>query len=520
MKSGERVYVWLLLALSIMLLIVQARGLFTTPVFDSYLWWGDESWLMFEFRQQMQSGIFRHPFALGSTLAHGSGYLFSNMWITALLYGGAAIAFCNANIVSVGRIVTMLASIGLLTLLYAALRRMDTTRTQALLGVLLLETSLSFFFTSHSSRYDILSSLAILAAYYWMLRKSDVLKMRTAVAVGALTSLTLLVTVHVLILVTLPLLLYVLYRSPGKRFAAFGGYAVGAAITGLVLYGVYFLVNSGQPAVHSNFALNMREVPAFRLFSRSVQFANLEQKTAMLGRYAPMVLLAFTLAIVLLIATRRKLLGSMLFVWLIVAGLVSWTLLESSAPSSYVIYVLPLMILFILKALPSEGKHLSPIICFIAGLVIAAFSTTQVIRAGAIGARISDTNRSAVAQALDSIAHDSISGKPVVLAFSPAVNVVALDTATSLMTTQFIEYAVDSLSAADICQRYHVRYLMTYASALKPDYMREVTPLRQLAESRGTLMWQRAGILTDIGRNYVSLDTLALDTLKLYRLHD
>jgi hypothetical protein len=136
----------LLLATAIFLLDVQS--LYTTPIPDSYLWWGDESWLMIEFRNQILHGVFSQPYALGSTLTHGSGIVFGNMWLTALLYGlpASMIRPETMDIVLLGRTITTICAITLLIALYEAVRNITSERVLALFSVLLLLTSRSCFF--------------------------------------------------------------------------------------------------------------------------------------------------------------------------------------------------------------------------------------------------------------------------------------------------------------------------------------------------------------------------------------
>ncbi|HZK77050.1 MAG TPA: hypothetical protein VFD13_09095, partial [Candidatus Kapabacteria bacterium] len=153
-----------MLALVTIIVMLELLSLYSTPVPDSYLWWGDESWLTIEFRTQILTGVFRHPYALGSSLAHGSGMVFGNMWIPALFYGVPAtlVSPIAMDIVLLGRTVTAIFAFTLLLMLYEIVRRLSGDRLLAIFSVLLLVTSRSFLLTSHSARYDILSALAII----------------------------------------------------------------------------------------------------------------------------------------------------------------------------------------------------------------------------------------------------------------------------------------------------------------------------------------------------------------------
>ncbi|MFI5201955.1 MAG: hypothetical protein ACHQNE_06180, partial [Candidatus Kapaibacterium sp.] len=198
-RSEEWVF-YALLALVTILVMLELLSLYSTPVPDSYLWWGDESWLMIEFRTQILTGVFRHPYALGSSLAQGSGVVFGNMWVPALFYGvpAALVSPVAMDIVLLGRTVTAVFAFTLLVALYEIIRRLTADRLLALFSVLLLLTSRSFLLTSHSARYDILTALAIITGVYILLRHGAKWnRAATAAIVGFLTAAMLLITVHV-----------------------------------------------------------------------------------------------------------------------------------------------------------------------------------------------------------------------------------------------------------------------------------------------------------------------------------
>src|SRR5437868_3239983 len=219
----------ILLALATALIMLQMLSLYTTPVPDSYLWWGDESWLMIEFRTQILEGVFRHPYALGSSLEHGSGLLFGNMWVTALFYGLPAALLKNGpDIILIGRTVTALLDLTLLAAIFEIIRRLTSDRSIAMLGVILLLTSRSFLLTSHSARYDILSALAIVGGLYYLLRKQEARPDWKITLEGFVTAATLLVTVHVPIALWLAGLISVLFRAKNKRALTIALWLVGS----------------------------------------------------------------------------------------------------------------------------------------------------------------------------------------------------------------------------------------------------------------------------------------------------
>src|SRR5687768_13556874 len=110
----ERWLGWLLGAGVLVLLVLQLMSLYVAPIHDSYLWWGDESWLMNEYRAQMSTGVFRHPHAYGSSIFIGNPFPFTSMWLTSLIYGSASFVFSGLSLVEAGRGVTIVLSIALL----------------------------------------------------------------------------------------------------------------------------------------------------------------------------------------------------------------------------------------------------------------------------------------------------------------------------------------------------------------------------------------------------------------------
>jgi hypothetical protein len=129
-------------------------------------------------------------------------------------------------------------------------------------------------------------------------------------------------------------------------------------------------------------------------------------------------------------------------------------------------------------------------------------------------------NALAVGAALGEIEQTDSGKRPLVLAFNPAVHEVLRDTNMWLMTTQFIEYPTTNRSVDSVLRGAGVNYVLVYASAIKPDYMREVGPIRAALTRMATPIWERSGYFTDIGRSYFDTALGAPDTLRLYRLNN
>jgi hypothetical protein len=539
-KSEEWVFLGLL-ALVTIIVMLELRSLYSTPVPDSYLWWGDESWLMLEFRTQILTGVFRHPFALGSSLAQGSGMIFGNMWVPALAYGVPAALLSPAmmDIVLLGRTVTAIFAITLLVVLFGIVRRITSDRILAIFSVLLLLTSRGFLLTSHSARYDILSALAIIVGVYLLLQASLAMRdgtvwnraMRTAL-IGVVIAATLLINVHVTIALALAAFVTVVYRMRERWWQSALAFIAGAAAFFLLLVGITVL--RGQlvlgPSWNGSFALNIHDIPALRLYSRSVQVANLLQRWGTLKEFGFGYVIVFTviLAIAIIQFARKAMtwkIGWRIIILLLV--LFSWTEFESSAPTSYLIYILPLLSLLAVLAL----KRLSSIeirtwLTAGLGIILSILALRDMPGTHGKGYRLMTENYQAVGAALDQIEQDdssaSLAGnsRPLVLAFNPAVHEVLRDSTVRLMTTHFVEFPASAGNVDSVLRAEHVNYALVYLSAQKPDYMREVGPVAASLSNGATPLWERAGYFTDIGRSYFDTILGAPDTLRLYRLHN
>ena len=535
--SREEAAFYLLLPLAVALLLMQTMSLYTTPIPDSYLWWGDESWLTIEFGTQILEGVFRHPYALGSSLEHGSGLIFGNMWITALLYGTPAALLKNADIVLIGRSVTALLSLTLLVSLYEVIQRLTSDRIMALLGTILLLSSRSFLFTSHSARYDILTSLSILIVIFFLFQIIDrsPLTWLQSLLVGFAIGATLLITIHVTLAIGIAAFLSILVNSRGRRFQNAAIFCIGAAIFILLLIGINQLRGTSSlfgGSATSAYYLNLRDIPALRPFSRSVQIANLTQRwntltTLSLGYI--IMLLALTLLAIYSLWRKRISVNITTQKIILLVAFVSWLLFESSAPTSYLIYILPLLsigiVLTIRDLLPERvGRW----VAILGGVILCLFGLADAPLPHGVGKLMTTQNEQAVDQALESIEpsdnHDKPDRHPLVLAFNPAIHRVLLDTNVRLMTTHFVEFPEADKFAArsvqDIIRKEKVDYILLYKSAVKPDYMREVGPIAKAAQSMGTLVFERADLFTDIGRSYFSSSRNLPDTIQLYRVHE
>ena len=448
--------------------VVRAISLFTTPIIDSYRWWGDESWLMTEFMTQMREGVFRHPYAFGASIQHSSGSLLGSMWLTALVYGGATSLFqsIQPEIVHIGRIVSFACSGVVLLMTFRLLRNVGVSSTLSLVSVALLCSSTAFFYMGHSARYDMLTALAILGLIIIL---SSIVKQagtwRSTFLIGALLVGGATISVHVLLLSALPVVAFLIRSGAMRRPKNVIGFIAGCLAAGSLLVGAQAIVGNVSvfgSSQTTTFVNNVREIPAMRPFSRSVQVANVVQKIKTMMELAPVLFIStIALSIVLAIGTYMKQRGRTMqpaFTWLTLLSLLvilSWVIFESAAPTSYVIYVLPFACIICgigLESLLTWGRRSIPglrAVLGCLGIMLLIQSTFRDHAEAQIGEKLSTANEQVISEALAainvdrSIRHDTISR---IVAFNPAIHRLLATPGVNPMTTHFVEFPASAAS--------------------------------------------------------------------------
>jgi hypothetical protein len=265
----------------------QSLSLYTTPVFDSALWYSDESWLMLESRQHVTTGVVSNPIAEGSAISSFKGALLGNVWLFSAIYGAPVKAFPGINPVAVGRTVTLLLSICLMAIAYQLARLAGLSKVRSMVCCFALLSTRCFYLYSHSARYDILVALIILSVSSYSSRLG-IMTSRSPILVGAVTSgLSLAVTPHLLIL--LPLIpLFCLLRVLGSR-SQFVKYGLGILLGFLAMFSSYVILTGSWslfPASKSNqFNQPLNLQPLLHPLSPKVQLALLSYKWQLLREF-------------------------------------------------------------------------------------------------------------------------------------------------------------------------------------------------------------------------------------------
>lgn len=502
-----RWYEWLGIVSIVALLAVQFSSLYHTPIHNSYLWWGDESWLMNEYTTLLSTGVFRYPQAYGSTLNIGNPFPFTSMWVTSILYGGVGLIAGASHLIDAGRTLTALLSIGLLTTVFFACRKLGASTLISLLAVALLAGSRTFFFTSHSARYDILTSIAVtLGVLYLISNREKIWDSRKYFILGVIWATGLLISVHVSLLLFLPLAVFLVRR---KSLNAIVWAAIGAGLSLGLLYLIHVLT---QPAlqVANNLSENLSTLPILRPFSRSVQFANLEQKLGLIRDFASV---AGGAAILLSVGFFSKRSGARFTAALLLLPFVGWLAFQSAGPSSYLIHFLPSLIIgaaLTVNGLVSRWPTVGRAITGFTILFAITMGIVEGITASRIGQELSRNNR----DALDSTA----AGIDQAIALNPAISFLQ-EKSITFSTTHFIELPFNLAE-----QLNGNGHLITYNSGIHPGFMWEVLPLRQEAISPKSIL---TGYFLDVDRSYFEplsglQDTLfvqQVDLNALYRRH-
>ena len=90
------------------------------------------------------------------------------------------------------------------------------------------------------------------------------------------------------------------------------------------------------------------------------------------------------------------------------------------------------------------------------------------------------------------------------------------------MTAHLISFPVSNEPIANVLQKLHVQYILLYAAHDASMYSADYHALRPIADSLGTVIFRRAGMLFDVDRDYFSASALGdgrpRDTLILYKL--
>jgi hypothetical protein len=318
------------------------------------------------------------------------------------------------------------------------------------------------------------------------------------------------------------------FRKPSAMVSATGGVLV---MLGLLI-AIYSI--SGAPlslyspsSAPNQFQSVAAELPILRPFSRSVQVANIFERAHGLWSETPAFLVLIFIVIIFSVFRRASLQKSNVPKWISEAALViavAWLLFESPA-LYYYIQVLPLFVVVASMVISRWWKPTMVASTIVAGVCIlfSFFAVMDTIRAERTALVIDRDNHSALTEALDSIrSNTSFAGPPLVLAQNPAIAMLEHDKSVRLMTAHIESFPTSSDPIASVLQRLRLNYLVLYAAHDGSSYSADYHVLRPIADSLGTVIFRKLGILLDVDRDYFSPNAFneegSRDTLILYKL--
>jgi hypothetical protein len=324
-RQLEGFSVLLLSVAALIFLYSSGQSPYYFPVPESYRWYGDETWILIAAKNLLLHGRLIVPIALDSTLQSAPGLLLGSPWIAAVIYGlPQLLTPSDIDVINVGRTVSFVLGLGSLIFMVWAAFRMHIGFVPAALSIVMLLTTRSFTFATHSARYDIMTGIALLAYVVFFAISSETPRLsfihpKGHVAarcfligiVSVLTALTISPHLEVLLL---PPALYVAWQAGAFRsWRSFASFLSGAILGLAALVVVYSISNHGFSVMggikaDNQFGSVLTNLPIRRFFSYSAQSHQLWAKQYYLWHEAP--LFAIALPIIFLsevacVRTRR-----------------------------------------------------------------------------------------------------------------------------------------------------------------------------------------------------------------------
>jgi hypothetical protein len=505
----------------------QLRSLFVFPEPNSLRWFGDETWLMSEAHEQISTGIVRYPLAIGSQLEYGKGLVLSMTWLSSVLYG-VPVWISSNDLVAVGRIVTAALALLMLGALYGCSRKLGASRFASALAVLLLISTRSFFFASHSARPDVLAGMIVLLVIALGTRYSEQIPQisqskRWWLGYGMVFMfLAVSSSIHLLTLLS-PLALFLFWRitENEKALKSRKQAAVAAAIGALSMLAIfilaYYAANGSLdlfPASSGQFHDVLHSIPILRPFSRSVQVSNTVIRFKQVIAEAPVILI---LPLIAPLVWKRGVRHTVAIASFLVG--LSWLLLEGSE-INYLIHLLPIFFLGLALATSRLVDRWNASWVSFAALAVIVFifgwhdASKAFESASSIDASNRNTAQTIEAQITSTWPYIS---KPLVLTEPPTLDRLSQDTSIRIMTDHFISFPLWKVPLDSFFAREHLNYAVLYNSPAYPKDRPHNDPFYQDVARSGRLIGRSIGISGDVGRDYFDHSDWQ-DTILLFKL--
>jgi len=538
MKSSSRIVIASLLTLIVILLIVNMRGLYTTPVANTWVWWnGDETQSMVEERSLIETGLYTYRYAHDNTVAHGSGILKGSVWLVGLTYAGPSL-LTNTNFVLVGRTINAIFGLLLLGMVYRACRLFGVQPTIAVGGVFLLASSTCYFITSHTARPDIPVGIAnLLLLMMAVLARSSpkkVGKSRTnSFIAGILLGASLLVSLHVAIDCTLPVL-YILWRTKSLRSAMDVLRFAAGVLTSCIPLSSIYLAATGTFSLLGFFSPSSQMLPINSIFHPRSDISNIILRYFFAREWIPYYIIfgiAIGTALFLMLVSKHRrnslhlTLAQRIWAEMLPIFIFSTVIFEARRPY-YLIFVLPIFTVTLaffaeriwMTVRKRQWRTGIVISCSVLVLLIAWQSIENNLSMEAIGDLITSNNDAVSRLAYSAILRDAGSnpGKVRVMISAPAM--------LNLATKEHIEpYTADFLYPdsvfAHTLQNLHARgiqYVVKVTSSNIRDTYEDDEQIESITPADIPTIFQTTSIVSDIGRNYEAGACFGMDTIRVY----
>jgi len=509
-------------------LFSSARTLFLFPVPDSYRWYGDETWMLTAWRNLLTHGKMAVPFAIGSTIQESPGFLLGSPWLSALIYGAPQlIAPVDADVITVGRTISFVLGLGSLVLIGWFAFRLRISTGFALLAIVLLLTTQTMTYATHSARYDVITGVAILGyvgATAIRLQRKHRSSLLFFIFGFVAVLFGLAISPHLEVLLFGVAIYSALRLGVLRRWKFTVSYLAGALICLILLVLLYTLSNAHFSLAEgitsgNEYSAVLNNLPVRRLFSWSAQSHQLWAKGYYLWQEAPV--FAFLLPIILvseiaLRVTKRESDVASFFSISLFLVILSAAFFQSTLPY-YLAHVLPLIALTFVVHL-NEWKRstmIQPALAFVSlAITIAIFLwwLPALNRAGRMGDAINEANTTAVQAAFEAEGRAQVAKekRPLVLAQAPAIHELLRDQTVRLMSEAFLFFPIRNEPIDSTLHRANVEYIIDYDRPMTDEYRNVV--------HQASPIFIRTGRFLDRTVDYFHDTTSEIDTLTLYHV--
>lgn len=516
-----------MLSLTIASLAISAKYLYTTPLPNSWIFWsGDETQSMQEERAQIEHGVYQYPSAYGSIYSKHSGILKGSVWVTSLMYGGAWIV-TDQNPVEVGRTISFGLGLVLLVVLFLGARRLGSSPSLAMFGTFLLASTICLFMSSHTARYDVLVSVTAMCTLLGLIRLfayRDVSSSRKALVAGVVTGGLLLVSLHLVMGLTVPILFLLWYFRVVRSVRSAIAFVVPVILWIAILSAVFYL-RTGEISLMGPFRPGLFPLPIKNVLHPRAHLGNIGFRL-FIARYwsHAVLLLSVPVVIVGLVAWRRHWAIPRRYVAFFVATILftlSTFYTEQIVPR-YHIYYLPPIILSLILVLTLWSRRIESVWNrTVLNLALAVFSiwafydyTAYALTLGDIGKSLTTANIATMDRT-----YAKLDTTLQTLVEAPGQYILGSKLRSRFVSPFIVSDPLDStMPLAERFARQHVRQAVIISSQRVPIDDRFYEASRTYWQRYGDLIYAETGTFTDIGRTYGPEGMSGEDSIKVYQL--